>query len=532
MRLRPRHIFKALSAGLTWLVSTASLSAQAPESPIFYIREYRVSGFTKLSPLEVQETVYPFLGPARGAEDVERARLALEAAFRAKGFQTVSVLIPQQDPRYGVIRLEVVEGKVGRLRVNGAKWFLPSKIKDAAPSLAEGGVPDFNATQKELVALNRLADRRVTPQVRPGVEPGTVDIDLNVEDKPPLHGSIELNNRYSADTTKTRLNGALSYGNLFQLGHTLGGSFQIAPENTDDSLVYSAYYLSRINERVSLMLQGSKQDSDVSTLGGSTAVVGAGETLGIRALFDLPSEKGFYQNFTLGLDWKRLDEQTFTFGDTTLALWRPIEYFPISAAYASTFAGEDRFTEFNLTATLHLRGLGSDQSEFNNKRYKASGSFVHLRGDLSHTIDLKNGSQLFGKLQGQIASGPLINSEQLSGGGLGNARGYLEAEALGDNGIFATFEYRTPSFIGTEDENGIRRDEWRLHAFLDGGVLGIYDALPGQDSTSTFASIGLGTRIKYAKHFNGSLDFALPLVDEGRTDAFDPLLTFRGWADF
>ncbi|HVJ46303.1 MAG TPA: hypothetical protein VM511_07955, partial [Luteolibacter sp.] len=78
MRLRPRHIFKALSAGLTWLVSTASLSAQAPESPIFYIREYRVSGFTKLSPLEVQETVYPFLGPARGAEDVERARLALE----------------------------------------------------------------------------------------------------------------------------------------------------------------------------------------------------------------------------------------------------------------------------------------------------------------------------------------------------------------------------------------------------------------------------------------------------------------------
>jgi hemolysin activation/secretion protein len=522
---------KSAAAFAAFLISFGSAAAQDPESPIFYIKEYRVTGSTKISGPEIGEIVYPYLGPARTAQDVENARLALEKAFRDKGFPTISVQIPQQDPRYGIIRLVVVEGTVGRLRVNGSKWFLPSRIKQEVPSLAEGTVPNLETAQKELVALNRMADRRVTPKLSPGIEPGTVDIDLDVEDSLPLHGSLELNNRYSADTSHLRINGAISYGNLFQLGHTLGGSFQIAPENPDESLVFSGYYLSRINDKLSLMLQGTKQDSDVSTLGGATGVIGAGEILGVRAIVDLPSENGHFQNITFGLDWKNL-EQITSLNAVGQQIEAPIEYFPLSASYASSWVKKNHFTELNLTGTLGLRGLGSGENEFNNRRYKAHGNFFHLRADLSHTFDLANGSQLFGKLQGQLASGALINSEQMSGGGLGNARGYLESEALGDNGIFATFEYRTPSFIGSEDENGRRANEWRLHVFVDGGILGIYDALPGQDSTSTFASVGIGTRIKYASHYNGSLDLALPLIDEGRTDAFDPFLTFRGWADF
>lgn len=522
------------TAALASIVALISPLAAAPEeNPIFYIREYRVSGSTKLSTTEIQETVYPFLGPARTADDVEKARLALEASFRQKGYETVSVLIPQQDPRYGVIRLEVVEGKVGRLRVHGAKWFLPGKIKQSVPSLAEGSVPNLQQTRDEIVSLNRLGDRQVVPSLRAGTEPGTVDIDLSVEDKMPLHGSLELNNRYSIGTTHLRLNGSLSYSNLFQLGHTIGGSFQVAPENTDDSLVYSAFYLARLNEKVSLMLQGSRQESDISTLGGS-AVAGNGDTLGVRLLFDLPGKSDCFQTFTLGLDWKRLEETTYQVADSTVIFARPLEYFPLTAAYTASKVKDQSFTELNLTTTLHLRGFATSDGDddFDYRRFRARASFIHLRADLSHTVDLADDSQLFGKIQGQIASGPLINAEQFAGGGLGNARGYLESEALGDNGIFATFEYRTPSLIGVEDENGKRPDEWRFHAFLDAGIVGIYDSLPGQDSRSTFASAGVGTRVRYRGHFHGSVDFAFPLVDEGSTDAFDPRITFRGWADF
>lgn len=497
---------------------------------MFFIREYRVIGSTKLARLDIESAVYPFLGPARTAGDVEQARNALEAAFREKGFQTVSVLIPQQDPRFGVIRLEVVEGRVGRLNVTGSKWFLPSRIRAEVPSLAEGEVPDFNKVSKEIVALNRLADRRVTPSLSPGAEEGTVDIDLQVEDKLPLHGSLELNNRYSPNTSPIRINGALSYGNLFQRGHTLGASFQVAPEDTDDALVYSGYYLARVSDGVSLMLQGTKQDSEISTLGGG-AVAGRGEILGLRAMFDLPSacEGKFYQSLSLGLDYKRFGEDILI-GESMVSA--PIEYFPLSASYAATMFHESGFTEANGSLTLGLRGLGSDAGAFNNKRFGASGNFAILRADAAHTRDLKGGAQFFGKIQGQLSDQQLINTEQLGGGGLGTVRGYLEGTALGDHGLFATAEYRTPSFIGSGDPKNLLDDEWRAHVFAEGGALGLRNALPGQSASTGFASLGVGSRLRYAKYYNGSIDVAVPLLDVDSTRAGDVRVTFRGWVTF
>ncbi len=543
MNARPRSCF-AREAGranfgsprkLAWVLAVFGCVAQTvtaqtvPQDSVrFYVRQYSVVGVEHLSQLEVEEAVYPFLGPGRTPNDVEQARTALEKAYHDKGYQTVSVQIPTQDPNSGVIRLQVVEGKIGRLRVTGASYFLPSRIKEEAPSLAEGNVPDFAKVKAEILALNRLPDRTVKPQLRPGVEPGTYDVDLEVEDKLPLHGSLELNNRYSANTTQTRLNASISYGNLFQLGHTLGLDFQVAPENPDDALVYSGYYLARVSDHMSLMLQATKQDSDVSTLGGA-AVAGRGEILGLRALFDLPGTDDFYQTISLGMDWKSFDEDLTVAGVTGNT---PIEYYPISANYGASWMRKDSFTQANLSLNFHLRGMGADQPEFDAKRYQADGSYIYLRGDLSHTRDLKDGSQLYGKIQGQLSSQPLINSEQLSGGGLGNARGYLEATALGDNGVFATAEYRTRSFIGKKDEKGKQADEWRLHAFVDAGTLTVLKPLPSQKSFYDFLSAGAGTRFRFQDHYNGSLDIAVPFTDQADAEAGEVRVTFRGWADF
>lgn len=505
---------------------TQSLTAQ--EITSFFIREYRVEGARRLKNLEVEEAVYPFLGPDRTPDDVEQARVVLEKIYHDKGYQTVSVVVPQQDPRRGVIRLEVVEGKVGRLRVNGARFFLPSKIKREAPAMAEGNVPDMNRVGKEIVALNRLADRRVTPVLRGGVEPGTVDIDLNVEDKLPLHGSLELNNRYSSNTTALRLNGSLGYGNLFQMGHSGGLSFQVAPENSDDALVFSGYYLARVSDGVSLMVQGTKQDSNISTLGGA-AVGGRGEILGLRALYDLPSSANFYQNFNLGIDYKNFEEDIIIGKDTISS---PIQYYPFSASYGATWLAENGFTELNTALNFHVRGMGSGERDYANKRYNADADYVFIHSDLAHTHDLKGGSQVFGKIQGQLASQPLVNGEQIAGGGLGTVRGYLEAAVLGDNGVFGTVELRSPSLIGIPDKNGARSSEWRFHAFTDGGLVSIYDALPSQQERFGVASAGVGSRFKAFSHYNGSLDVAVPFIDQTDANSGEVRVTVRGWADF
>lgn len=515
-------------AGLCLISIIWVQASGAAESARFYIREYRVDGAKHLKKLEVEEAVYPFLGPGRTADDVERARQSLEKAHHDKGFQTVSVIIPQQDPRRGVIRMGVVEGKVGRLRVTDAKWFLPSRIKQAVPEFAEGKVPDFNQAEKEILAVNRLADRRVTPELLPGAVPGTVDINLKVEDENPLHGSLELNNRYSADTTELRLNGSLSYGNLFQLGHTLGLSFQIAPENIDDAKVFSGYYLARLSDKLSLMVQGTKQNSDVSTITGA-AVGGNGETIGARLMVDLPATGNFYQTFNFGIDYKNYAED-IVIGPETIS--SPIEYYPLSAAYYARWTADSHFTDINAALTMHVRGLGSGESEFENKRYGASGAFCTLRADASHTRDLPGDYQVFGRLQGQLSGQALINNEQIAGGGLSTVRGYLEATSLGDSGVFATFEMRSPTLIGKGDTSPTPRNEWRFHAFADGGMVGSNDTLPGQESTSWFASIGLGTRIRVEEHYNGSIDLAFPLVEQLNARVGAALVTFRGWVEF
>jgi hemolysin activation/secretion protein len=485
-----------------------------------------VQGARQLSREEIEEAVYPFLGPGRTPADVEDARAALEKAYKDKGFQTVVVQVPSQSGAGGIVFLQVVENKVGRLRVRGSRYFSPAQIKQETPSLAEGSVPNFNEVTHDIVALNQLADRRVTPSLRTGIVPGTVDVDLEVQDSLPLHGSVEVNNRYSFDTTELRLNGAISYNNLWQLGHSLGFSFQLAPERLEDAKVFSAYYLARVPGAswLTLLVQGTKQDSDVSTLGGA-AVAGKGEILGGRAIIALPTGKSFYHSLTFGLDYKHFDQNLTVAGQNLVT---PITYYPLTVDYSATWSEKGALTALNAGLTFAVRGVGSDEAGFDFNRFKSGGNFIYFRGDIGHTHDLPQGFQVFGKLAGQVSDQPLLNSEQFSAGGLATVRGYLESEVLGDDAIMGTIELRSPSLIKGPPE----KNEWRLYAFAEGGTVLVDTPLPDQRSTFGLASLGLGTRFHFYNHFNGSLDLALPLISQAQTDAFDPFLTFRVWADF
>lgn len=529
----------ALSAALFLLVTAPVSRAQtqeeipgppvpqAPPAPTdtLFIKEYRVLGTKQLPTIEVEEAVYPYLGPGRTPEDVEHARAALEKAYMDKGYQTVSVQIPAQDPRGGVVILQVTEAKVGRLRVEGSRFFSLEAIKKKVPSLAPGKVPNFNDVSREIVALNQLRDRRVTPVLKPGIEPGTVDIDLQVKDSLPLHGSINLNNRYIANTTPLRLNGSLSYDNLWDLGHSIGGSFQIAPQRLSDAVVYSGYYIARLPqiEWLSFMVQGTKQDSDVSTLGGS-AVAGRGEILGGRVMINLPSGANYFHSLSFGVDYKHFDQDL---GLADELIQSPVTYYPFSINYTASYVTEQSTTELNGGVTFSFRGMGSTQEEFDNRRYASDAGFIYFRGELNHTHDLPLGFQVYGGVQGQVANKALVDSEEFSVGGLDTVRGYLEAEVLGDNALVGSFEFRSPSLGGFL---GIK--EWRVYAFTEGGMATVNDPLPEQQDTYTLASIGGGSRINIFDHLHGSVDLGVPLITQQNSTSGGLLVTFEIWADF
>ncbi|MEJ0052079.1 MAG: ShlB/FhaC/HecB family hemolysin secretion/activation protein [Methylovirgula sp.] len=523
-------------AGKTRQVACAPmpLASQAPSR--FEIDQYAVEGADSLPEIDVEAAVYPYLGPGRTARDVEKARAALEKSYHDKGYQTVSVALPQQNPQDGIVILKVTELKVGRLRVKNAHYFDIDKIKQRAASLREGTLPDFNAVTSDIVALNQWPDRRVTPALRAGITPGTVDVDLNVNDSAPMHGSLEINDRQSPGTSLLRITGTAHYDDLWQIGHSLTFTYQVAPERVSDAQAFSGSYLARIPgvEWLSFLLYGVYSQSDVAALGGLN-VVGPGQIAGIRAVMTLPSRGNFYHTISIGPDYKHFDqtEELNGTGNNT-----PVTYLPLTAAYSATYQEDKALTQGDVSLVAGLRGVGSDRDEFDNKRFNAQTNFFILKADLSRTQDLPQGFQLYGKVQAQATDEPLVSSEEFSLGGFDTVRGYLESEELGDDGAAGTLELRSPDVapklrkILTDADGHPAFDSWRFFGFVDGGVATLQAPLPEQQARFVEWSTGVGTNFQIFTHLNGMLTLALPMISQTDTIAHDPRALFRVWGDF
>jgi hemolysin activation/secretion protein len=543
----PAYAAKAASGGTAAnAAGPASPPAATPEqkpaaAQRFDIDDFAVEGADTLPQIEIEEAIYPFLGPNKSADDVEKARAALEKAYHDKGYQTVSVSVPQQNAQAKVISLKVTELKVGRLRVKNSRYFDLDKITDKAASLKEGTVPNFTDVTKDIVALNQWPDRRVTPALRAGATPGTVDVDLNVEDKVPLHASVEFNNRQSPNTTAPRITSTVHYDNLWQRGDSFSFSYQVAPQRPSDAEVFSGSYLARVEDVdwLSVLVYAVKSSSDVATVGG-TNIVGPGQILGSRAVITLPTRENFFHTLSVGLDYKHFDQTVKLGGDGFAS---PVTYYPVVASYGATFQNEKFTTQLNAAVTYNLRPLSSSPTDFDNKRFDASASFIHLNADLSHTQELPEGIQLYGKIQGQVADGPLVSSEQFSVGGLDTVRGYLESEVLGDNGIVGNIELRSPN-VGDllqkemKDETGqgaprfVTFNEWRFFGFADAGTVTVLRPLPEQQSKFDVWSYGIGTRFKFLEYFNGTVIYSVPMISQTVTEARNPLVNFRIWGEF
>ncbi|MEH6419996.1 ShlB/FhaC/HecB family hemolysin secretion/activation protein [Pseudomonas sp. CGJS7] len=513
------HLRLIAAVGLT-LLGPAGLHAQETPSntqgaaaPVrFDVMAYQVLGNTQLATIDIEKAVYPHLGPQRSEQDVEAARAALQALYEQRGFPTVSVAIPEQDASAGLITLQVNEQKVGRLRVNGADYFSPDDIERQAPSLAAGKVPNFKDVQRDIAALNQLPDRRVTPEIKAGATPNTIDVDLNVEDSLPLHGSLELNNRNSANTTDQRLAASVRYDNLWQRGHSASLSMQTAPQRREDAEVFSASYLARFGgSPYSLLGYAVRSKSDIAVVG-DLNVIGNGTLAGLRLMRSFAARPGFFHSLSLGVDYKDFNEALVQGADRGSV---PIEYFPLSVNYNADWVKEHSVSDLALSAVFNLRGVGDGRAAFDAKRYQAQPNFFYLRASGSHTWKFANDAQLMLRLQTQFAGEPLISNEQFSIGGLDSVRGYYESEALGDMGGAATVEARTPSFA---DSLGSALQELRLRAFVDAGYARINDPLPDQLRSETLVSAGVGASLKAFGHLNGSIDVSHPLSSPNGKD--------------
>lgn len=498
----------------------------APAAPTrFDVRAIQVKGNAILPPGDVEDIVYPFMGPDKTPDDIEAARAALQKAFEERGYATVSVFIPEQSVESGIIRLEVLPQTIGTVQVAGGSRTSRDWVLSRAPSLTPGATPNFTEVQRDIVALNTSADRRVTPEVKAGVAPGTVDVVLNVEDNSPFHGSVEVNNFSSAATTDLRVSGTVRYDDLWGRGDSISLSAQTAPERTEDGTVFSANYLSRIG-RAQLLAYFVHSDSDIAVIGG-TSVIGRGDLGGLRFIVPLGQSEGFYQSLTAGFDYKNFQEDVTLGADRDSA---PIEYIPFTIGWRGDWTQERVRSHASLTTVFGIRGLGDGLERFDYKRYGAKPNFFTLKGELGSTADIWAGLQLSLRATGQWSPDPLISNEGFSLGGMDTVRGYYESEALGDWGVATQTELRSPDLASRL--GGGFLNELRVLAFVDSGLGGIHRPLIGQDDEFRLMSVGLGGRIKLFKYLNGAVDIGTPLISGPDTEDGSIFTRFRIWGEF
>lgn len=496
----------------------------APATPRFKVHEFVVEGNTVLDALAIERAVAPFLGPAQSFEDVDRARAALEKTYQDAGYLTVSVEIPQQRVGAGPVTLRVVEGSVEKLRVAGSRYHLPSLIRAAVPSLSTGSVPQFSEVQSELAGLGRQADRRVTPMLRPGKAPGKVEVELKVDDELPLHGSVEANNKQSANTERGRVEAAIHYDNLFQRGHSVGLQWIVAPTNRDHADILTATYgLPRASGDY---LNGyvTRSDSDTPAgVGGSTVVKGT--SFGGRYRFALPTHGGAYAHgFTVGFDRRDNRDDLLQSG---LVVKRSLIYTAFAARYDQVRfdTGDGVSRSFDANLSLGIRGLsnrtvdcdGTPSDQFACKRFNARPNFMAWRAGLNEQRPLWGRWVLRSRLEAQWTNEPLVSQEQYGLGGVDTVRGYYEYEQFGDRGALARLELASPP-VASLGELPLRGA-----VFAERGQVWLVDALPGEQARTGLAGMGVGLRAE-GKSVVARLDLAVPMIATRRTERRDPAI--------
>lgn len=511
----------------------------AADKPYFDVWEYRVAGNTLLAIADVECTLTPHLGASKNIDDIEAARKALEQRYRDSGYPSVLVDIPEQDVNGGIVRLRVTEGRIETLHITGSRYFSLQNIRAAVPALAEGKPLYLPEVQHGLNALNaQTSDRSVTPVLRPGRTPGTVDVELKVKDELPLHGNVELNNRQSSGTSRLRLGAGLRYDNLWQREHSFGVQWQTAPENTSEVRVLSGTYLARFTSTDTLLAVYGVHSSSSSATVGDLAVIGRGDIGGLRVIVPFAADGLFNHSVTLGIDYKDFKEDLHVQGQDN-PLSTPIDYVQFSTQYAANRHEEAASYKFNIGANFGVRGIGDhtiecprlaldDQgnkvvaqqpyNEFGCKRAGAVSNYMILRGNAEYTRTLPRGFALRAVLDGQLADSPLISNEEYAAGGAESVRGYYESQVLGDNGVRATLEFTTPSFGALLSDRLVD-----MHAllFADDARLRVREPLPGEKSRMEISSVGLGLRVAGWNGWKIDVDWARAYKSAGTVDVGD-----------
>src|SRR5438034_5968872 len=106
-----------------------------------FVREIEVVGSTVFSADELAKLTAPYVNRELTSEDLEALRMAITLHYINNGYVTSGAVVPDQSMKDGVLTIQIIEGKLSRIDVEGNRWFVPGYIRKR---IALGADPPLN----------------------------------------------------------------------------------------------------------------------------------------------------------------------------------------------------------------------------------------------------------------------------------------------------------------------------------------------------------------------------------------------------
>jgi hemolysin activation/secretion protein len=522
------HILRLLICAAVAATCTSTRAADAASTDIirFDITRFDVEGNTLLPASTVERTVAPFAGKSRDFGDVQRALEALEGEYRKLGYNVVQVALPEQELNQGVIKLQVIETKLGAVKVEGNTAHDETNIRRSLPGLRPGETPNLGRVSASLKLANENPSKKTALQLQSGDKDDEVDAVLKITEERVWKVSAAFDNTGNASTGDTHVTLQAQHANIGNLDHVLSLQYTTTLEKPSQVSVYGAGYhipLYSLGDSIDLYANYSDVDSGSVTAGiFSLQVSGRGSVFGGRYNQNLKRIGEYEHKLSYGIDYKAFQNNVLLSG---AQLGNDVTVHPLSVAYSGTLGLAEGQVDVGVTALHNLPG-GSRGSaaDFNRVRAGAPAGYNILRYNAGYSRALPGDWQMRFALSGQYTRDALVPGEQFGAGGASSVRGFGERDLSNDYGYLVNAEVYTPNIC-----KGIEKisTQCRVLAFYDTANVTRIDPLPGELAQGSIGSVGLGLRVSVDKYLSLQLDVG-QVVDAGVTQAKgDRKLHFR-----
>lgn len=483
---------KPLNPGET-IINKTEREGKTPSTggPTFLLRKVDTNHSAILTSAEITGITSHYQGRKVSIGDLLKMVAKFNALYKKKGYITARAFLPPQKVSDGVVRVELVEGRVGRVTVTG-NFHTHANYYTSRIGLKRGELIRTKPLEKKLVLFNQTNNTQLRAVLQAGSQFGTTNVDLKATEPTNFSSDFSFDNSGYDSLGKRRLGLVTTDRSL--LGYR--DALTVGSYWTDGTVAGFAQY------EIPIGIEGARVGGGIS-YNHIDIRSGPLSKLGVR---------GHFWDFSINYD-RPLLATRHTVLDVYLAPHdqRSVvqsRSFVISKAWARFFEFGDTIREYDDHGLMEWNngfGAGVDRIVGRNTFVKYNGSFLRAQRLGRGFVAI-----LRAMGQAQLSGVPgLAPSLEFQIGGISTVRGYPQGMLIGDNGYATSAELDTPVPFGNQNIYGKPLGQrLKLAFFVDnGGIL--------QKQRNTFLTgVGGGFIVHLSRYLTGHFDLAGPLQND------------------